>query len=194
MAEIFAWLGLAAAAVRAFVVLNGLAVMLLSRRREIEWGRAMRIALPEPFLLAAATGWLALFGPIAPISGAWSLAFWVGGCAASFGILLFVWALIANRGVGTGHYTEEDQILVTTGPYALVRHPLYCAAVFVWLGLALTQLDWALLTFSFAYVVPAHFFYARDEEEMMVREFGASYSDYRERVHMLFPGPFAVWE
>ena len=55
-------------------------------------------------------------------------------------------------------------------------------------------MDWALLTLVFAYVVPAYFFYARDEEQMMASEFGRAYTDYAGRVLMLFPRPLSIWE
>ena len=104
------------------------------------------------------------------------------------------WSFVAYRGVGTGHYVDQDQSVVTIGPYALVRHPMYCAAIFIWLGLALTQLDWALLCLTHAYVIPAYFFYARDEEVMMAIEFGDAYTRYSKRVPMLFPGALTIWE
>ncbi len=48
-------------------------------------------------------------------------------------------------------------------------------------------------SFLFAYVIPAYFFNAREEEEMMIGKFGESYPEYRDRVQLLFQGPLAVW-
>jgi len=71
---------------------------------------------------------------------------------------------------------------------------MYCGAVFVWLGLSLATADWALLTFTFAYVVPAYYFYAKEEEEMMSREIRSSYGNYIAKVPMLFPRPLNIWD
>ena len=137
MTEILVSATLIASGVRALVVLSGLLVLFSSRERKIEWGRSMRVAFPEPFLLLLATVWLAAIGPIAPASvpgshGAVASAAIVAGVLSSlFGVVLFSGSLWFNRGVGTGHYVDEDQVIVDAGPYAIMRHPLYAAAIFI---------------------------------------------------------------
>jgi len=201
--EALAWTTLVISGARGAVVLAGLAVMLTSRKRDIEWGRSMRIAFPEPFLLLFATAWLAALGPIAPLAslgqpgvvvGIGSVMRVVGVLMSLFGAWLFVSSLWINRGVGTGHYVEDNQVIVDTGPYGIMRHPLYGAAIFIWLGMSLAHFDWALLTFVYAYVLPAYYFYAKDEEVMMVRSFGDRYAKYARTVPMLFPRSLAIWE
>lgn len=182
------------AAVRVIVVFNGLLFMLLRSKRTIQWDRAMKIAFAEPFLLAGATAHAWYFGPLAPMAVSPVAIILVGvffGCA---GLTLFAWSFFAYPKVGTGHYLDEDHELVRSGPYALVRHPMYCAAVFIWLGLALATADWALLTLTFFYVIPAYYFYALEEERMMSREPGLSYARYASSVPMLFPRPLNIWE
>ncbi len=181
-------------ALRVLVVFDGLLFMVLRSGRQIQWDRSMKIAFPEPFLLGAAVTYVWLFGPIAPMAEAYSLLVGLGALLSLLGIVIFAWSFVAYREVGTGHYVEDGHQVVSTGPYALVRHPMYCAAVFIWLGLSLATADWALLTFTFAYVVPAYYFYAKEEEQMMSRELGANYESYVARVPMLFPRPLNIWE
>jgi len=193
-AIVISYIALAIALARALVVFAGLAQMLIERERDIQWGRSMKIALPEPFMLLAAVVWLWAFGPVAVMSDSLMLVAAVGLLFSCFGLILFVWSFVAYQSVGTGHYIDDDHTVIETGPYALMRHPMYCAAIFIWLGLALAHLDWAILTLTYAYVIPAYYFYARDEEAMMVSAFKESYSDYAQRVPMLFPKPLSIWE
>lgn len=182
------------AAFRALVVMDGLAFMFLRSGREIQWHRSMRITFPEPFLLLGAAILLALHGPIASIGVAEPFLALVGATFSSCGLGLFVWSFVAYRTVGTGHYIDEEHQVVQSGPYALVRHPMYCAATFIWLGLALGAGDWALTTLTFAYVIPTYYFYAKEEEAMMVEGIGPQYAEYARKVPMLFPRPLNVWE
>ena len=92
-----------------------------------------------------------------------------------------VWSLVAlppkERGVR----------MVTSGPFKLVRHPLYSA--FIWSGtgaVALWLQSWSVL-FS---VVPISLFWAwhiRNEEAFMVEKFGDEYRDYINGTGQFFP-------
>lgn len=194
MIELLAGVSLVVGAIRALIVFDGLLYMVLRSGRRIEWDRSMKIAFPEPFCLGAAVAYVWFFGPLAPMAEAYLVVVGLGTLLSVTGVALFAWSFVAYRDVGTGHYVEEDHDVVRTGPYALVRHPMYCGAVLIWLGLALAVGDWALLTFTFAYVVPAYYFYAREEEQMMSRELGTAYTDYVADVPMLFPRPLNIWE
>ena len=72
----------------------------------------------------------------------------------------------------------------TPGPYRLVRHPLYVGWFFAFW--ATPTMTFAHLLFAFAttaYILVAIQFEERD----LVREFGGSYEEYRQRVPMLIP-------
>lgn len=182
------------AVARGLVVMDGLLFMFLRSGRDIKWGRSMKISFAEPFLLLLVSGYLWMYGALAPMATEyWPLI--VFGTLLSFaGLILLGWSFVSYRTVGTGHYVDEDQEVVKTGAYGLVRHPMYCAATFIWLGLALANCDWAILTICFAYVIPTYYFYAREEEAMMTEAFGRAYSEYATRVPMLFPRPLTIWE
>jgi protein-S-isoprenylcysteine O-methyltransferase Ste14 len=138
--------------------------------------------------------YLSFYGPFAPMGVADTFLAMVGVTFSACGLGLFGWSFVAYRTVGTGHYIDEDHQVVQSGPHALVRHPMYCAAAFIWLGLALAISDWALLTLTFAYVIPTYYFYAKEEEAMMVEGVGSKYAEYARKVPMLFPRPLNIWE
>lgn len=80
---------------------------------------------------------------------------------------------------------EAPPAMVMDGLYRYVRHPLYTAGlVFIWLLPVMTVNLLALNIGLSAYLVIGALF----EERKLVREFGATYIDYRRRTPMLVPG------
>jgi protein-S-isoprenylcysteine O-methyltransferase Ste14 len=84
---------------------------------------------------------------------------------------------------------ETGQRVITTGPYARVRHPMYAGALLLFLGTPLALGSWwglAVYIPSLAVLVAR----LRDEEQFLMRNL-AGYADYRRRVRFrLLPG---VW-
>lgn len=78
--------------------------------------------------------------------------------------------------------------MVTSGPYAFVRHPLYLGEFVVLFGIALQQLmPWALLLLG----VQCMFQFERmkNEERVLARAF-PNYEDYIARTARLLPGVY----
>jgi len=78
--------------------------------------------------------------------------------------------------------------LVTTGPYARVRHPLYSGLLLAMLGSAIAQsLLWLLPLIVYG---PLFILSARREESLLLGQFSESYRAYRSRTKMLLPFVF----
>ena len=111
----------------------------------------------------------------------------VGLCLAGFGFAF--WArLHLGRNWGMPMSMRQDHELVTSGPYAYVRHPIYTGLMLAMIGSALAvRLLWLVL-------LPLYFVYflisARAEEKMMVAQFPDAYPAYRRRTKMLIPFVF----
>jgi protein-S-isoprenylcysteine O-methyltransferase Ste14 len=76
--------------------------------------------------------------------------------------------------------------LVTSGPYGVVRHPLYFAFQLLFFGSFLLIPRWAFL----AQVVInffAHDFRCRVEEDILVKSFGETYQEYKQNTQRLLP-------
>jgi protein-S-isoprenylcysteine O-methyltransferase Ste14 len=81
---------------------------------------------------------------------------------------------------------REGHQLVQTGPYAIVRHPIYTGMFAAILGATLT-----LGTLASWIAVAAGLFgillRVDVEERLMASEFGAAHADYRARTRKLIP-------
>lgn len=77
--------------------------------------------------------------------------------------------------------------LVTTGPYALTRNPMYLGHIIFMLGTVLTLGSWAG---ALALLLRALWFHrrVRGDEERLARLFGEEYERYRARVNRWLPG------
>jgi protein-S-isoprenylcysteine O-methyltransferase Ste14 len=81
---------------------------------------------------------------------------------------------------------QQEHQLITTGPYAVVRHPMYLGLIDFILGSALFWKDIALLGVGILYIV---FFtmQIRVEEAIFERHFGEEWERYRATTPALFP-------
>ena len=102
------------------------------------------------------------------------------------GLAFAVWArLHLGRNWGMPMTTKDEPELVTSGPYRLVRHPIYSGVLLGLVGTALaTNLYWLII----AAVMGAYFLYsAKVEEGLMTAAFPSVYPSYRARTKMLIP-------
>jgi protein-S-isoprenylcysteine O-methyltransferase Ste14 len=83
----------------------------------------------------------------------------------------------------------EDQKVISTGPYAYVRHPMYAGGLLLFVGTPLALGSyWGLLAFLAA--LPALMWRLLDEENFLAKNL-PEYAEYCEKVHWrLIPGIF----
>lgn len=115
------------------------------------------------------------------------------GCAGA-GLLLFAFATLlgfaawlrlgAQRGAALT--ITEGQRLVTSGPFALSRHPGYLANALQVAGAALALQNWLLAGGA----VLAVLFWrrvAQDEDRLLLKHFGDEFRAYRRQTPLFFP-------
>jgi len=92
------------------------------------------------------------------------------------GYLLFVLTIRENRFASRVVEVQEDQVVVSTGPYALVRHPMYLAVslIFTFTSLALGSY-WALIP---ALLLPVALAARIVNEEQLLRRDLPGYEEY----------------
>ena len=81
----------------------------------------------------------------------------------------------------------EGHDLVTTGPYRLVRHPIYTGMFGMLLGTALALSQWPALLAASGVFLSGTLLRVRAEEKLLLAAFGDAYRDYCLAVPALFP-------
>lgn len=102
------------------------------------------------------------------------------------GELIRLWA-VSHAGKATRSRRLKAQILVTTGPYAYLRHPIYLGNFLIGLGIVVISGAFIFVPiFLFFFVVQYHAIIS--EEEGFLRErFGTAFETYRARVPKYLP-------
>jgi protein-S-isoprenylcysteine O-methyltransferase Ste14 len=122
---------------------------------------------------------LALFVPTPPL-------LWIGAALTAIGISLAIWArLYIGRNWSPRPAKKEEHELVTGGPYAFVRHPIYTGIIVAALGTALTGTIFGAILF----IAAAALFVSRvgKEERIMLELFPGAYPSYQSRTKRLIP-------
>lgn len=110
------------------------------------------------------------------------------GLLAGLGIYLASMAALGpayDVSSASGAPLHRDQRLVTTGPYALVRHPMYTGLAIAAVGGLLLYRTWT--TVVFVGLLPVLAVRARREEAALAERFGAAWAAYRDRVPAWLP-------
>ena len=119
--------------------------------------------------------------PVAPAIG-WMLAGLV-----ICGFLFMWWARVHLGQLWSSSVTrKEHHHVVDTGPYAVVRHPIYTGLLVAIVATMLTRLTIVTLTGS-GLIAAGIYVKARVEEEFLRQQLGESYAAYAHRVSMLVP-------
>ena len=113
--------------------------------------------------------------------------YWMGLFMLAAGLAFAVWA---RRYLGrnwSGVVTvKQDHELIRSGPYALVRHPIYTGLLLAILGTAVAIGEWRGLI-AFVLITAGFVIKLRTEEAFMSETFGEQYARYRAEVPALIP-------
>lgn len=112
---------------------------------------------------------------------------WAGFAVGLLSVAIWTWTQVTldTQWSAQLHLTK-DHHLVTSGPYARIRHPLY-TAMFVWaIALALLAANWIFVAFAVLSIAGTVARVPR-EEQMMLEAFGDEYRDYMKRTGSFCP-------
>jgi len=105
-----------------------------------------------------------------------------GGGLALWSVVSFV-----RFGRGTPAPFDPPTRLVTSGPFAWIRNPMYAGAGAALAGAALFYRSWALLGYAVGFFAVTHVFVVVHEEPALRRAFGGAYEAYCRRVGRWWP-------
>lgn len=119
------------------------------------------------------------------------------GCIAfrSFGLALMlfgtafnVWGRLYLKSNWADHVRiYGDQTLITTGPYRIVRHPLYASIIWMFYGAAIAYLNPLAAIENTLIFIPAMIYRSNLEERALRETFGESFSTYWKNTGRFFP-------
>lgn len=137
-------------------------------------------------LLQAAAFVLAFAGAGPPRTG-WAPLI----CALILGIAAatLAWTSVAHLGkqfrIHAGLYADHE--LVRTGPYAVMRHPIYTSVLAILLATLVLLTPAALGVIAVALCVAGTEVRLRGEDRLLASRFGKEFEDYRRRVRAYVP-------
>jgi protein-S-isoprenylcysteine O-methyltransferase Ste14 len=113
----------------------------------------------------------------------------IGDGLVALGYLFILFVLRENSYAASTIQIADDQRVISTGPYALVRHPMYAAALLLVIGMPLALGSWYGL-FGILILLPVLTWRLLDEERFLTRNL-KGYAEYTSNVRWrLIPGLF----
>jgi protein-S-isoprenylcysteine O-methyltransferase Ste14 len=116
---------------------------------------------------------------------------WRAGVAGGLGVIaaLLAWTSVTHLGkqfrVHAGLY--EDHELVRTGPYAVVRHPIYTSFLCMLLATIFSLSRWEWGAAAVALFIVGTEIRVHSEEKLLAGRFGAQFDEYRKQVPAYLP-------
>ena len=120
----------------------------------------------DPFSLFQIISWVCLLGSIYPV-------------IAGF-------LTLRSKGKPEENHIERTTVLVKTGIFRYIRHPLYCSLLVLGTGVMFKDPGTLQLIFG-AVNLLAIYFTARIEEKEMIKKFGPEYIQYMTGTKMFIP-------
>ncbi len=109
----------------------------------------------------------------------------VGGTVYFTSLFLYIWGLRTlganfNAASGFGVRLHQAHQLITSGPYAMIRHPMYLAVILAFWGGLLLYRSWTMLVF--AVIMLGLLYRAAKEDKALMQAFGDEWQNYKNRV------------
>jgi protein-S-isoprenylcysteine O-methyltransferase Ste14 len=112
---------------------------------------------------------------------------WAGVIISSFFLLFWSYSqAVLDKNWSANLKIQKKHVLVTSGPYAVMRHPIYTAMIFWSAGLALFTANVFFAAFAVVVILWTPLRISK-EEKMLIGYFGGEYLDYMKRTGRYFP-------
>jgi len=112
---------------------------------------------------------------------------WVGAAVQSAFLLMAIWARRAlGRNWASAVRIGKGHELVQSGPYRVLRHPIYTAIIGMYIGSAISSGEYHALL-ALAMIVFAYLRKSKLEDELLTGTFGAKFEEYKKHSWALVP-------
>ncbi len=112
-----------------------------------------------------------------------------GGLIFLIGFVLYAWTILLFARIGQGTQTPivPTQRLVTTGPYAHSRNPMFLGAILMIIGFGIILNSIAAIVLGLIIPISYLIVIKLVEEKELEARFGQEYAEYKKRVPFLIP-------
>ena len=112
---------------------------------------------------------------------------WVGFAFGLLSVAFMTWTQVTLDTQWSAQLQlRQDHQLITRGPYAHMRHPLYTSVLGWGLSLSLLTANWIFVAVS-ALTIGGLLYRIPKEEQMMLEAFGDAYRNYQQHTGRYFP-------
>ncbi|HUO50096.1 MAG TPA: isoprenylcysteine carboxylmethyltransferase family protein [Candidatus Paceibacterota bacterium] len=109
----------------------------------------------------------------------------IGALLTILGIGIAIWARVhLGRNWSPVPTLKEEHELVTSGPYKLIRHPIYTGILLAAFGSAIVTPTWLIV---FVIILVMFVWRVHVEERLMLQQFPTQYPEYKKRTWALIP-------
>ncbi|MFX1579765.1 MAG: methyltransferase [Promethearchaeota archaeon] len=112
---------------------------------------------------------------------------WSGLILDIISILLLIWI---HQTLGKQYSAkleiQMEHVLIETGPYKKIRHPMYTVFMSFTLGLAILSSNAIMFILAILIAIPFHWI-TKKEERMLTEQFGEEYKSYMKRTGRFIP-------
>lgn len=115
------------------------------------------------------------------------MGYFIADSVTFFGLLVMLWArLYLGKNWSGNIVIKEKHELVTGGPYALIRHPIYSGLILMVLGVVL-YFNTLVLSVFFVIFFWGAYYKAKKEEKILMEYFSNDYLEYKKHTKYLVP-------
>jgi protein-S-isoprenylcysteine O-methyltransferase Ste14 len=128
--------------------------------------------------------------PVAILSGVAGISFSVVVFALAAGSVWLTAAAVRRLGKQWAYAVRlvQDHKLITDGPYAYVRNPIYTGMLGMLIATGLAMEHWMMLLPAIVVFMIGLMIRVRSEEKLLREAFGQEFDDYAKRVPAVIPG------
>jgi protein-S-isoprenylcysteine O-methyltransferase Ste14 len=118
----------------------------------------------------------------------WDTLFAVGAALVVIGLSIRIQAILTLKQQFTYSVAKvENQTLIETGLYKIIRHPGYLGQLLIFLGISIALSNWLSILLMMIPVAVGYLYRIKVEESFLVSQLGAAYLDYQKRTRSIIP-------
>ena len=103
------------------------------------------------------------------------------------GMVIVIWAVWHLKKGIFGGIEPENELLIKTGPYKYLRHPVYLGMTIAMFGLPIAFESWMGMLAVLIIFLPTEIYRAKLEEKALSKKFGKEWDEYKKNSGFLFP-------